>query len=245
MTQLRWALAIALIPSAAAFAACGGDDDGFSAADAGHDAGTVDTETESETESESATESESETVDTSDTESQLAGPGEPCWKESYGDEHPNAGLPDCQTGYVCVGDATCAYCSETCDETGAVDETGGPFDGWCCGEMSNPCDPIRFWFPSELSALCVPRTAALGEECVESGTFPSADVRCAPLCSDTDSTQLEKETICEAGASRSFCTIPCLSDTDVMCAVYDEFADGCCAHYGVTYECTPSDLCAE
>jgi len=236
MKALRRVSALALLALAAPLAGCGDGDSNFDPADAGGDSGAVDTETEPDTE----TESETEVLDAGDTDSGEAGPGEPCWKESFGDDHPNAGLPNCGAGYVCVGDSNYAFCSETCDATGDIADSGGPFSGFCCGDFSNPCDPIRFWLPSELSYMCVPRTASLAEPCVEQGTWPSSDVRCAPRC---DGTVLVSETTCETLGETPFCTFPCASDTDVMCEIEDAFVGGCCEQYGISYECTPSEMC--
>jgi hypothetical protein len=236
MKLLRRISALALTALAASLVGCGDDAYNSVPVDAGEDSGVVDTETETESESES----ETEAPDAGDTDQGEAAPGEPCWKASFGDDHPNAGLPNCGAGYVCVGDSNYAFCSETCDATGDIDASGGAFDGWCCGEFSNPCDPVLFWLPVELSHMCIPRTAALAETCVEQGAWPSTDVRCAPRC---DGATLVSETICETSGETPFCTFPCASDTDVMCGVEDAFLDGCCELYGASYECTPSELC--
>ena len=238
MRALRIAWTAAPFALAAAAVACSSGTD--FAYDGGTDTGdteTVDTGTGSETETETDTGTGTE-IDTNDTTPDEAAPGQPCWKDSFGPAHPNAGLPDCGDGYTCVGNETGAWCSQTCDATGDIDAEAGPFESWCCGEFSNPCDPIRFWLPAELSSLCVPRTAGLAEACAEEGTWPSSDVRCAPRC---DGTTLIGETICEAGGDTPFCTFPCAVDTD--CFVASEFLDGCCLLYGATDECTPAALC--
>jgi hypothetical protein len=165
---------LAAAACAAMAAACGGGD--FKGGDGGtdtdtdsdSDTGVVDTDSDSDTDGPDGG---------GDTDTSLAGPGEPCWKASFGASHPNFGLPDCIAGYVCIGDDTGAWCTETCDATGDIDTSDGPFGGWCCAEFSNPCDPWRFWMPAQLSALCVPRAAGAAESCVEGGTWPSSAVR--------------------------------------------------------------------
>lgn len=237
MRAARNACALAALVLAAATAACGGSNYDVGPHDG--DPGTDDTETV-DTETDTGTDTGTEVADAGDTDPGEAAPGEPCWKEALGDSHPNAGLPDCGVGYVCVGDDTGAWCSETCGATGDVDTSGGAFDGWCCGEFSNPCDPWRFWVPSPISRLCIPRTAGLAEPCVETGSWPSSDVRCAPRCSGET---LVGETICEDGGDAPFCTFPCDPATPSTCELEDEFIGGCCLLYGASYLCTPADGC--
>jgi hypothetical protein len=235
------------IPLAAAACAviattCGGDD--FDAGDGGTDTGT-DTDT-GIVDIDSDADTDTDEPDGGDTDPSEAGPGEPCWKDSFGPSHPNSGLPDCIAGYVCIGDDTGAWCTETCDATGDIDSSDGPFGGWCCAEFSNPCDPVRFWMPAQLSALCVPREAGSAEVCAQDATWPSSDVRCAPVCDDTTDT-LVSETVCQASSETEFfCTFPCVDFTD--CQVLDGvpitgFAGGCCEVWGVTNMCTPAALC--
>jgi hypothetical protein len=236
MKAVRDACVLAAAVLAAASAGCDDKSYDVDSGDGGTDTG--DTET-TDTETDTGTDTGTEIADAGDTDPGVAAPGEPCWKESFGDSHPNAGLPDCGPGYVCVGDATGAWCSEICDETGAVDASGGAFDGWCCGEFSNPCEPWHFWVPTQLAKLCIPRTAGLNETCVETGTWPSSDVRCAPRCTGTT---LVSETICETEVEAPFCTFAC-DPAASQCELEDAFVGGCCLQYGVTYLCTPADLC--
>jgi hypothetical protein len=236
-------LLLAVAACAALAAACGGDDfkggDGGTDSDTDTDTGIVDTDADTDTDT------GTDEPDGGDTDTSEAGPGEPCWKDSFGESHPNFGLPDCIAGYVCVGDATGAWCSETCDATGDIDTSDGPFGGWCCAEFSNPCNPWRFWMPSPLSALCVPRDAAAAESCVESGTWPSSAVRCAPICSGTT---LVSETVCQLSGDTPFCTFPCDPDGEPCESMYvaeigTVFTGGCCKVWGVTNMCTPAALC--
>jgi hypothetical protein len=239
MRAFRTARTPALLALAASIAGCGANERFvFDGGPDGGDTDTIDTETESESETE--TQTETEAVDAGDTDPGEAGPGEPCWKESFGASHPNAGLPNCGLGYVCIGDATGAWCSETCGETGDIDTSAGPFDGWCCGEFSNPCDPALFWVPTELSPFCVPRTAGLVEACTNGGTWPSTDVRCAPRC---DGTSLVGESVCNINAETPYCTISCGGDTDATCQIEDAFLGGCCQLFGVSYLCATASMC--
>jgi len=235
-------LALAWLAAALA-AGCGGDD--FQAGDSG--IGDTDTDTDSDTGSDAGTDSDVDTDTDSDTDADTdeAGPAEPCWKESFGDDHPNVGLPDCEAGYVCLGDATGAWCTEACDETGEVDSSTSPFNGWCCAEFSDPCDPSLFWMPEQLDVMCVPRTALAAEPCTQEGVWPpSTAARCMPICDGTD---LVSETVCQAASETEFfCTFAC---TDALeCETLDDtigngFTGGCCQPWGASDLCTPTGLC--
>lgn len=233
---------LALWLGAALADGCGGDEfeggDGGTDSDTDSDTGIVDADTDSDT--------DTDAPDGGDTDTSEAGPGEPCWKDSFGPTHPNAGLPDCVTGYVCVGDATGAWCSEPCDVTGDIDSSDGPFGGWCCAEFSDPCDPYLFWMPAELSEMCVPRSALPTGACTNGGTWPSGAERCAPVCDGED---LLSETVRQAiDEENRFCTFVCDPLGEPCESMYvgeigDVFSGGCCELWGVSYLCTPAGLC--
>ena len=123
---------IFVLLACAVAAGCGGDD--FEARDGGSDGDTdTDADTDADTDTDTDTDVDSDTDTDSDTDSDTdpgeAGPGEPCWKYSFGDDHPNVGLPDCEGGYVCIGDDVYAWCTETCDENCDIDSSSAPFTG--------------------------------------------------------------------------------------------------------------------
>jgi hypothetical protein len=236
---------LALFALAAAVAAGCGDDE-FQAGDGG----TADTDTDADTDADTDTDTDTDTDAPDggeDTDTSEGGPGEPCWKEAFGDDHPNAGLPDCEEGWVCIGDATGAWCTETCDVPGDINSSAGPLEGWCCAEFSDPCDPWWFWMPAELSARCVPRIAAPGEPCSQDDIWPSSAERCAPICGGTDDATLIQETVCQPiNDTDNFCTFAC-SDFTYCQTVVEEaagwFTGGCCQLWGVNDLCTTIDLC--
>jgi hypothetical protein len=239
---------LAALALAAATGACG--DEGFDAGDAGADSG-ADGDAAADADSDVDSDADTDADSDSDTDSDAAGPGEPCWKDTFDDEHPNAGLPDCEPGYVCIGDDTGAWCTETCDVTGDVNSSVGPFADWCCAQFSDPCDPWRFWMPEPLSALCIPRDVAPAQPCILEGTFPAAIHRCAPIC-DPETNELVMETVCQPNSeTERFCTYPCdLFDDPYLpnCVTMngepvDWFTGGCCQTWGVTDLCTPPALC--
>jgi len=198
-----------------------------------------DTDTDSDSDSDSDTQDAA--PDSGDTDTTPTGQlGEPCWNDHFEESHPNYGYPDCVAGAVCIGDADGAWCTETCSMTGDI-ETSGPLADWCCGEMSNPCDPVRFWLPEPLSRMCIPRSADLASPCENGETWPSTALHCAPRC---DGTTLVSETMCVEYEGDSYCSFQCDPETDPPCGFMEaQFEGGCCEYYMGADWCTPEAHC--
>jgi hypothetical protein len=214
---------------AAALAGCGG-----SASTKFNDAGT---DTDSHTSSDTGTGSDTHPAGDAGTDAD-AGPdastpgtaGDKCWKESFGDSHPNAGLPGCEVPLSCIGNADGAWCTKPCDTTGEINGTEPGLIGWCCGELVNPCDPLRFWLPAPMGADCVPRSAGLGEVCRFNDQVNPDAPRCRPICQGATATV---ESACapfdDNGTPSSFCTRECDPlNGDADCTPETPFKDGCC-----------------
>jgi hypothetical protein len=202
------------------------------------DAGGTDADTDAD--SDTDTDAPDAAPDGGDTDTEPTGQlGEPCWNDHYPTTHPNHGFPDCIQGYSCIGDTEGAWCSEVCPMTGDI-ASGGALDGWCCGEMSNPCDPVRFWLPSPMSAMCIPRSAQLADPCENGDSWPGTALRCAPRC---DGDTLISETMCVEYGGENFCSFQC-DPSGTPCGFLESvFTDGCCEYYMGADWCTPGDLC--
>ncbi len=213
---------------------CGSNTGSPNIDDAGPD---LDADTDADTD----TDADADTDSNSDTDTDPTGQlGEPCWNDHYADDHPNAGYPDCVQGYSCIGDSEGAWCTETCPMTGDIN-ADDPLKDWCCGEMSNPCDPVRFWLPESLSWMCVPRSASLADPCENGDSWPSEALRCAPRC---DGTTLVSETMCVEYDGENYCSFQCDPVSGSPCGFMEsEFDGGCCEYYMGANWCTPQELC--
>lgn len=168
--------------------------------------------------------------------------GEPCWNpDIFSNSHPNAGLPNCEKGLKCIGDEDEAWCTEKCSLTGEYHSAGGGLEGWCCGELTNPCAPGRFWLPDTMSFHCIPRKAQLDEPCSTDSTWTGQELfRCAPLC---DGAELLHHTVCIQDGGQTFCTFPCSASNEDECLGEAPFQDGCCGKIGQGFWCMSSDRC--
>lgn len=167
--------------------------------------------------------------------------GQACWKEIFGHWHPNYGLPDCEKGLTCIGNSDEAWCSERCEETGAINDKTQGLEGWCCGELADPCDPQRFWLPTSMNAYCIPRTAGLGEPCHISKEWTGTQVRCEPVC--RSGTTIHTQCV-SSGADELFCSIQCDPlNMDADCLIEPAFSDGCCREMMGGHWCLPAGAC--
>ena len=210
------------------------------------DAGDTDTNTGTGTDgdTESDTGEEDAGPDTEDTDTgpeELASGGEACWTEILHTWHPNYGLPDCAPGFNCIGDEVEAWCSSKCTLTGDSNEEDTPLNGWCCGELTEPCDPQRYWLPETMSYYCIPLTAPLAQECDMDVEWTGENERCAPVCDGPD---VLHKTSCAPYDDGTFCTFQCDPvNGDADCAIYPQFQDGCCGEIMGGNWCLIPDLC--
>jgi hypothetical protein len=213
---------------------CGGDGTGFDIQDdSGPDGGVSDADSDSDGDSDSD-------ADT-DSEQQPGEAGDSCWNDFFSITHPNAGLPDCSDDFQCIGNSEEAWCTTPCAITGEIHPADSPLDGWCCGELTSPCDPARFWLPESMQRRCIPRTAGLAGACENPEQWTGEEARCAPLCQGTE---LVHGTICAASSEGAFCTYPCDPlNEDADCVLQPEFADGCCGELLGSHFCLIAPLC--
>ena len=182
-------------------------------------------------------------TDTSDTEDTDLPPGElgdPCWKEILGTFHPNHGLPNCAKGLNCMYNENESWCSEECSLTGEINISDSKINGWCCGELSNPCSPELYWLPPSMDFSCIPRTARLGESCDQETNWTGDNRRCKPMC---DGTELKKETTCAPYDGGTFCTFQCETTDECLFEPTAAFADGCCGEIMTGKWCLIPALC--
>ncbi|MDD5309110.1 MAG: hypothetical protein PHU25_17495 [Deltaproteobacteria bacterium] len=232
-----WILFAGLV---AALAGCGGSKD-IKLTDAGADSG-------KQTDSDTGTDDDAGT-DSGQDAGQDAGPpgteGDECWKEAFGDAHPNAGKPGCEVPLSCIGNAEGAWCTKSCDATGKINATDPSLIGWCCGELVDPCAPLRFWLPAPMASECVPRSVGLGEKCrFNDKVNPDAE-RCAPICQGGVALV---GTACASfddnGTQSSFCTRECDPlNGDADCTPETPFANGCCGEILEGTWCLLPELC--
>jgi hypothetical protein len=207
-------------------------------ADTDTDADTdVDTDVDTDTDTDTDTDADTDT----DTDGE-GGLGDPCWNEYFPDDHPNAGMDDCIMALDCIGTAEEAWCTTECSLTGEYNTTDEEIDGWCCGEMSNPCNPIRYWMPETMDWRCIPRTAQPAAACDIELDWLGTNQRCAPICNGPD---LVHETFCAEHGEDNFCTFQCDPiDGDGWCAFEaPSFAGGCCDEFLSTNFCLIPELC--
>ncbi|MCP4676846.1 MAG: hypothetical protein GY854_15295 [Deltaproteobacteria bacterium] len=172
---------------------------------------------------------------------ELAYAGQPCWKEgAFPKTHPNFGLPDCEEDLKCIGNSDGAWCTTNCAITGAISEAS-PFEGWCCGELSSPCAPKRYWLRSEMSFNCIPRTAGLAQTCINSTEWTGENERCAPVC--VEEQQIHK-TQCAQYDGGGFCTFQCDPvNGDADCVLEPAFEGGCCGEAMGGFWCLVAERC--
>jgi hypothetical protein len=208
------------------------------------DAGDTETETGTGTDTGEDTDTgvEDDGGDTEDTETvEPATAGEPCWTEVLHTWHPNYGLPDCSPGLNCIGNDEEAWCTKKCSLTGAVNNEDPEFNGWCCGELTEPCDPQRYWLPQSMSFYCIPLTAELAKECDMDTEWTGENERCAPICDGLD---VVHKTSCAQYNEGTFCTFQCdINNGDADCAIYPAFQDGCCGQIMGGNWCLIPELC--
>jgi hypothetical protein len=151
-------------------------------------------------------------------------------------------MADCAMGLDCIGSAEEAWCTVECPFTGEYNTADAELAGWCCAEMSNPCDPIRYWLPPTMDWRCIPRTAAPAAPCDTSLEWTGDNQRCAPICNGPD---LVHETFCAEYGDDNFCTFQCDPiEGDGWCEFEaPTFAGGCCDVYLSTYFCLIPELC--
>lgn len=210
-----------------------------------NDAGDTDTDTGTGTGTDSDdtdTGEEDAGWDGGDTDYQEPGTaGDACWTEILHTWHPNYGLPDCGPGLNCIGNDEEAWCTKKCSLTGATNDEDAEFMGWCCGELTEPCDPQRYWLPLTMSFYCIPLTAGLANECDMATEWTGENERCAPVC---DGPEVVHKTSCAQYADGTFCTFQCdISNGDADCAIYPAFEDGCCGEIMGGTWCLIPELC--
>ncbi len=214
--------------ASAAEAEDAGPDAGNEIVDAGIDAGQA---------TQDAGDDSGEDTDTG----KLASAGMPCWREgAFPKTHPNFGLPDCEENLNCIGTLDGAWCTTSCATTGTTSEAF-PFQGWCCGELSNPCVPQRYWLPSSMSFNCIPRSAGLAQPCSSVTEWTGDNERCAPVCNGEE--QIHK-TQCAQYDEGGFCTYQCDPvNGDADCVLEPAFEGGCCGEAMGGFWCLVAEHC--
>ncbi len=169
--------------------------------------------------------------------------GQPCWNEDVFETwHPNNGLSDCIEGLRCIGNDSESWCTKTCTATGAFNEDDPEIEGWCCGEITNPCAPQRYWLADSMSYFCIPRTAELAEQCDNDSEWTGENRLCAPVCSEE--VEVFKTKCAPYEQNAAFCTFQCDPvNGDADCLIEPAFEGGCCGEIMGGHWCLIPELC--